>query len=170
MPHRGEPILFSNNPAGMDRESRRRGLDALERLNALEARAYADPETLTRMAQYELAYRMQISVPEAFDISKEPQEILESYGAKPGAGLFANNCLLARRLVERGVRYVQLYDWGWDIHGTGPFDDLITQLPKKCLQSDRPSAALVMDLKRRGLLDDTLVVWSGEFGRTSMNE
>jgi hypothetical protein len=166
----GEPILYANNPSGMDRSSRRRTLDALDKLNEFEAKRYGDPETLTRIQQYELAYRMQVSVPEVFDISKEPKEIREMYGAKPGAGSFANNCLLARRLVEKGVRYVQLYDWGWDIHGTGAGDDLLTQFPKKCRDVDQAAAALIKDLKQRGLLDQTLVVWGGEFGRTPMNE
>jgi hypothetical protein len=166
----GEPILYANNPAGMDRASRRRTLDALDRLNMIEAEQFGDPETLTRLAQYELAYRMQISVPETMDISKEPESIHEMYGTKPGQPSFANNCLLARRLVERGVRYVQLYDWGWDIHGTGSGDDLLTKFPQKCRDVDRASAALIKDLKQRGLLDETLVVWGGEFGRTPMNE
>lgn len=166
----GEPILYLSDPAGMERATRRRSLDALARLNELESARFGDPETITRIAQYELAYRMQIAVPEVMDISREPQSILEMYGAKPGAGSFANNCLLARRLVEKGVRYVQLYDWGWDIHGTGPGDDLMTAFPKKCQEMDRPAAALIKDLKQRGLLDQTLVVWGGEFGRTPMNE
>src|SRR2546425_7261601 len=113
---------------------------------------------------------MQISVPVIMDISKEPPQTHELYGAKPGEASFANNCLLARRLNERGVRYVQLYDWGWDIHGTGAGDDLLTQFPKKCREVDRACAALIQDLKRRGLLDETLVIWGGEFGRTPMNE
>ena len=166
----GEPILFANNPAGMNRSSRRRTLDALDKLDELEVKQFGDPETLTRISQYELAYRMQISVPEVFDISKEPVQVHELYGAKPGEASFANNCLLARRLVERGVRYVQLYDWGWDIHGTGAGDDLLTQFPKKCRDVDRACAALIKDLKQRGLLDETLVIWGGEFGRTPMNE
>ena len=166
----GEPILFSNNPPGMDRASRRRSLDALGQLNEIEAKQFHDPETLTRIAQYELAYRMQIAVPEVFDITKEPQSVLDDYGAKPGDASFANNCLLARRLVEKGVRYVQLYDWGWDLHGTGGSDDLLTAFPKKCREVDRSAAALIRDLKQRGLLDQTIVIWGGEFGRTPMNE
>jgi hypothetical protein len=154
----------------MDRETRRHSLDALAKLNEIEARQYSDPETLTRIQQYELAYRMQIAVPDVFDIGKESPETLAAYGAKPGEGSFANNCLLARRLVERGVRYVQLYDWGWDIHGTGAGDDLLTAFPKKCKDVDQSSAALIRDLKQRGLLEQTLVVWGGEFGRTPMNE
>jgi hypothetical protein len=166
----GEPILYVNDPNGMDRETRRRSLDALKKLNEIELAQFGDPETQTRISQYELAYRMQIAVPEVMDISKEPKHVQEQYGAVPGAGSFANNCLLARRLVERGVRYVQLFDWGWDIHGTGMGDDIMTALPKKCKEVDQPIAALIQDLKARGLLDDTLVVWGGEFGRTSMNE
>jgi hypothetical protein len=166
----GEPILYANNPPGMDRTSRRRTLDALDRLNALEAAAMGDPETVTRMQQYELAYRMQVSVPEVFNIAKESQTTLEAYGAKPGDASFANNCLLARRLIEQGVRYVQLYDWGWDIHGTGTHDDLLVHFPRKCRDVDRACAALVQDLKQRGLLEETLVIWGGEFGRTPMNE
>jgi len=166
----GEPILYAQDPAGMDRSSRRRILDAIEQLNTLEAESFGDPETLTRIQQYELAYRMQMAVPEVFDIGREPRHILELYGATPGGGGFANNCLLARRLVEQGVRYVQLYDWGWDIHGTSAHDDLLNHFPKKCREVDQASAALVLDLKQRGLLDDTLVVWGGEFGRTPMNE
>src|SRR6185312_4373606 len=123
-----------------------------------------------RISQYELAYRMQVEVPEVMDISKEPKHILEMYGAEPGAGSFANNCLLARRLIESGVRYVQLFDWGWDCHGTGPQDDIVFHLPKKCREMDKPAAALINDLEQRGLLDDTLVVWGGEFGRTPLNE
>jgi hypothetical protein len=166
----GEPILYLNDPAGMGRDTRRRSLDALDRLNAFEAKEYGDPETVTRISQYELAYRMQIAVPEVMDIAKEPQQILDMYGAKPGQGSFANNCLLARRLIEKGVRYVQLYDWGWDIHGTGTGDDLMNAFPRKCKEMDRPAAALIQDLKQRGLLEQTLVVWGGEFGRTPMNE
>jgi hypothetical protein len=166
----GEPILYVSDPKGMSRDVRRRSLDALKNLNELELREFNDPETLTRIAQYELAYRMQVSVPNVMDISQEPKHILEMYGAEPGAGSLANNCLQARRLVEQGVRYVQLSDWGWDIHGTGAGDDIMTALPKKCREMDRPVAALIRDLKSRGLLDDTLVIWGGEFGRTPMNE
>ena len=166
----GDPVLFLSDPPGMDRKTRRKTLDALEKLNEEEARALGDPETRTRIAQYELAYRMQLSVPDVTDLSKESPETLAMYGAKPGEASFANNCLLARRLVEKGVRVVQLYDWGWDIHGTGSGDDLMTALPAKTREMDRPAAALIKDLKQRGLLDDTLVVWGGEFGRTPMNE
>ncbi len=166
----GEPILYANDPPGMTRETRRRSLDALRRLNLAEAELYGDPETLTRIEQYELAYRMQVTVPEVFDISREPEYIRDLYGAKPGEGSFANNCLLARRLVEKGVRFVQLFDWGWDMHGTAASNDLVTGLPMKCKDVDQASAALIQDLKQRGLLDETLVIWGGEFGRTPMNE
>jgi hypothetical protein len=166
----GEPVLYVNNPGGMGRDVRRRSLDAHKKLNEFELQEFGDPETLTRISQYELAFRMQMAVPAVMDIGQEPKQTLEMYGAKPGAGSFANNCLLARRLVERGVRYVQLFDWGWDCHGTGAGDDIVKHLPQKCKEVDRPIAALLADLKRRGLFDQTLVIWGGEFGRTSMNE
>jgi len=165
-----EPIFYVNNPPGMSRAVRRRSLDALQRLNQVELERVGDPETLSRIEQYELAFRMQTSVPDVMDISREPGAMLEAYGADPARGSFANNCLLARRMVERGVRYVQLFDWGWDTHGTGKGDDIVYHLPNKCREIDRPIAALLTDLKQRGMLDETLVVWGGEFGRTSMNE
>lgn len=166
----GEPILYLTDPNGMSRANRRDSLDALAKLNETEAQRLGDPETITRIAQYEMAYRMQIAVPQIMDIAKEPKSILDMYGAQPGQPTFANNCLLARRLVEKGVRFVQLYDWGWDIHGTGSGDDLMTAFPKKCKETDQAAAALITDLKQRGLLDETIVVWGGEFGRTPMNE
>jgi hypothetical protein len=166
----GDPVLYVSNPPGMDAAGRRRSLDALKDLNEQQLREVGDPETLTRIAQYELAYRMQSSVPELMDIAQEPQHIRDLYGVEPGKVSFANNALLARRLLERGTRFVQLYHWGWDSHGTAPSDDLMTSLPKRCLETDRASAALVTDLKQRGLLDDTLIIWGGEFGRTPMNE
>ncbi len=166
----GAPILYASNPSGMDREVRRRSLDALKKLNELELAEFGDPETVTRISQYELAYRMQIAVPEVMDISKESKETLEAYNAVPGQASFANNCLLARRLAEQGVRYVQLYDWGWDMHGTAADNDLVTGLPNKCKQVDKPIAALLKDLEQRDMLKDTLVVWGGEFGRTALNE
>src|SRR5690606_7055614 len=128
------------------------------------------PETLTRIAQYELAFRMQTSVPEVMDISKESVKTLESYGAIPGEASLANNCLLARRLVESGVRFVQLFDWGWDFHGTSEATGIKSGLTNKCATMDKPIAALINDLKDRGLLDETLVVWGGEFGRTPFQE
>ena len=166
----GDPVLYASDPAGMDRPLRRASLDALRDLNEIQERELGHPETATRIAQYELAYRMQASVPEVMDISREPKEVLEAYGAQPGASSFANNCLLARRLVEDGVRFVQLFDWGWDFHGTGPGEDIRDGLTKKCATMDRPAAALIKDLKRRGLLDDTLIIWGGEFGRTPFRE
>jgi len=166
----GDPILYVNNPKGMDREGRRHSLDALRKLNEFELERFGDPEILTRISQYELAFRMQMTVPEVMDLRREPERVLAQYGANPGGSSFANNCLLARRLVERGVRFVQLFDWHWDIHGTGAGDDIMVHLPKKCRETDRPIAALLKDLQVRGLLDETLVIWGGEFGRTSMNE
>ena len=166
----GDPVLYASDPAGMDRPTRRASLDALRDLNEIQARELGHPETSTRIAQYELAYRMQASVPEVMDISREPKDVLEAYGAQPGASSFANNCLLARRLVEDGVRFVQLFDWGWDFHGTGPGEDIRDGLTKKCATMDRPAAALIRDLKQRGLLEDTLIVWGGEFGRTPFRE
>lgn len=182
----GDPVLYLSNPRGMNRDLRRQTLDAMRDLNQLQHRHVGDAETLTRIAQYELAYRMQASVPEVMDISREPAHILDLYGARPGHQsdaeaaddprplykgddpTFANNCLLARRLVEKGVRFVQLYDWGWDHHGSSPGESCDETLPIKCRQIDRAVAALVTDLKQRGLLDSTLIVWGGEFGRTPM--
>jgi hypothetical protein len=166
----GDPVLYASDPEGMDREMRRLSLDALRDLNEQQAKELGHPETTTRIAQYELAFRMQTSVPEVMDISKEPRAVLEDYGAKPGTSSLANNCLLARRLIEAGVRYVQLFDWGWDFHGTGPGEDIRDGLTRKCATMDKPIAALMKDLKQRGLLDDTLLVWGGEFGRTPFRE
>jgi len=166
----GDPVLYLQDPPGFDRARRERCLRALNDLNREHEQRCGDPETTTRIAQNELAFRMQMSVPEAVDLASEPAEVHELYGTTPGQVSLANNCLLARRLVERGVRFVQLFDSGWDIHGTSPGDDLITQFPTKAQQLDRALAALLIDLRRRGLLDETLVVWGGEFGRTPMNE
>jgi hypothetical protein len=163
----GDPVLFVNNPAGMGAERRRQSLDAINYLNQLRSEAVLDPEIQTRIAAYELAYRMQTSVPDVLDISKEPAAMHELYGTTPGRASFANNCLLARRLVERGVRFVQLYHRGWDHHG-GPDGNLVFDLKKRCLETDQACVALLKDLKERGLLDSTLVVWGGEFGRTPM--
>ena len=161
----GEPVLFLRNPEGHGPADRRRVLDTVRTLNEAQLADVGDPEIATRISQYEMAFRMQTSVPELMDISRESKETLELYGAQPGKASFANNCLLARRLVERGVRMVQLYDSDWDHHA-----DLATRLPRKCKDVDQGMAALVTDLKRRGLLDDTLVIWGGEFGRTPMSQ
>jgi hypothetical protein len=166
----GEPVLYANDPQGMDRNLRRKSLDALKDLNELQAAELGNPETVTRIAQYELAFRMQTSVPEVMDISKETQETHEAYGANPGGASFSNNCLLARRLLEQGVRFVQLFDWGWDFHGTAADSEIRDGLTKKCATMDKPVAALINDLRQRGMLDDTLIVWSGEFGRTPFRE
>jgi uncharacterized protein (DUF1501 family) len=149
---------------------RRDALAALENLNRLNFETFGDPETLTRISQYEMAFRMQTAVPDAMDISQEPERMRELYGAQPGQTSFANNCLLARRLIERGVRFVQLFDWGWDTHGSNANEGLHHGFVKKCQQVDQPIAALLQDLKQRGLMKDTLVIWSGEFGRTPMRE
>ncbi len=167
---KGDPVLFASDPEGMNRQIRRLSLDALQELNHQQANELGHPETLTRIAQYELAYRMQVSVPEVMDITAESQSTLDAYGAKPGESSFANNCLLARRLSEAGVRFVQLFDWGWDFHGTNPGEGLTDGLTNKCAGMDKPIAALVKDLKARGLLDETLIIWGGEFGRTPFRE
>jgi hypothetical protein len=166
----GDPVLYVSNPRGMDPWMRRLSLDAIRDLNQQQAAEMGDPETLTRVAQYELAFRMQTSVPEVMDIAKESPQTLEAYGATPGASSFANNCLLARRLVEQDVRFVQLFDWGWDFHGTGANEDIRDGLRDKCRPMDKAVAALIRDLKERGLLDETLVIWGGEFGRTPFRE
>ena len=182
----GDPILYLSDPKGISRKIRRKTLDALKDLNEFQYKHVGDPETLTRISQYELAFRMQVSVPEVMDISKEPQHVLKLYGAQPGHvsaaesaadprqlyqgndPTFANNCLLARRLVENGVRFVQLYDWGWDHHGSSIGESIDQTLPIKCQQIDRAIAGLIKDLKQRGLFEETLIVWGGEFGRTPM--
>jgi hypothetical protein len=167
---KGDPVLYVSDPPGMDRTLRRQTLDALRDLNEQQAADFGHPETSTRIAQYELAYRMQASVPEVMDISRESAKTLEDYGAVPGDSSFANNCLLARRLVEQGVRFVHLFDWGWDFHGTGAGEDIRDGLTEKMRRTDKPVAALIRDLRQRGLLDDTLIVWGGEFGRTPFRE
>ncbi|RFS21978.1 DUF1501 domain-containing protein [Chitinophaga silvatica] len=166
----GDPVLFLSDPDGMNRDLRKASIQAINDINKQEYDSFGDPETIARISQYELAFKMQISVPEVMDISKEPEYIHELYGTKPGKESFANNCLLARKLVESGVRFVQLYDWGWDTHGTGEGDAIDYGFRNKCREIDRPVAALLIDLKQRGLLDETLVVWGGEFGRTPMQE
>ncbi len=165
----GEPILNLTRPPSVSDERQRQVLDTVKELNAVRLTDTGDPEIATRISSYEMAYRMQTSAPELIDIAREDKKTLEMYGAQPGQPSFANNCLLARRLVERGVRFVQLYHTDWDHHGSGG-DNLTTGLDRVCKEVDRPCAALVQDLKARGLLDDTLVIWSGEFGRTPMGE
>lgn len=167
---KGDPVLFASNPPGMNAQLRRQTLDTLNQLNRLQVESMGHPETQTRIAQYELAFRMQTSVPEVMDISREPQYILDDYGAQPGESSLANNCLLARRLVESGVRFVQLFDWGWDYHGTAAETGIGQGLTDKCASMDRPVSALIRDLRSRGLLEDTLIVWGGEFGRTPFRE
>ena len=162
---KGDPVLFLSNPKGVDASARRKVISAVNQLNEMQLDGVGDPEIATRISQYEMAYRMQTSVPELKDISRESQTTLDAYGAKVGGAGFANNCLLARRMVERGVRFVQLFDQGWDHHGS-----VFSRLPDKCKQVDQPIAALIKDLKERGLLDETLVVWSAEFGRTPMGQ
>ena len=159
----GDPVLFLSNPKGMTPQRRRRIVDSVNQLNQAQLADVGDPEIATRIAQYEMAYRMQSSVPELMDIASEPKSVHQMYGTQPGKTSFANNCLLARRMVERGVRFVQLFDQGWDHHGS-----VFSALPNKTKQVDRPIAALIRDLKQRGLLEDTLVVWAAEFGRTPM--
>lgn len=161
----GDPVLYASNPAGVDRSARRRIVDDVVKLNRLRLETVGDPEIATRIANYELAFRMQTTVPGLMDLSGETATTLASYGATPGQASFANNCLLARRLVERGVRVVQLFDQGWDHHGS-----IRKRLPVKTRQVDRPIAALIADLRQRGLLDETLVVFAGEFGRTPMQQ
>mgnify|MGYP001157992178 CR=1 FL=1 len=164
-----EPILNLANPAGIDRTRQAEFFSAVGRLNAQRLAAVGDPEIATRISAYEMAYRMQTSAPELIDLSGETASTLSSYGAEPGKPSFANNCLLARRLVERGVRFVQLYHTDWDHHGN-PDTHLGKPLDERCKEVDQPAAALIKDLKERGMLDDTIVVWGGEFGRTPMGE
>lgn len=167
---KGDPVLFASDPPGMSRALRRETLDTLNQLNRWQAQEMGHPETQTRISQYELAFRMQTSVPEVMDMTQEPQYVLDEYGAVPGQSSLANNCLLARRLVESGVRFVQLFDWGWDFHGTAAATGIGDGLVGKCATMDKPVTALIRDLKQRGLLEDTLIVWGGEFGRTPFRE
>jgi hypothetical protein len=166
----GDPILYLSDPDGIPRDLRGKSIAAINELNKRQYEEVGDPETLTRIKQYEMAFKMQVSVPEVMDIKKEPDYIHELYGTTPGKSTFANNCLLARRLAESGVRFIQLYDWGWDHHGTNRETSIDLGLPEQCRAIDRPMAALLKDLKQRGMLEDTLVVWGGEFGRTPMRE
>lgn len=167
---KGDPVLYIDDPKGMSRDLKKQTIAAINKINKEEFAQYGDPEILARINQYEMAYRMQIAVPEVMDINGEPEAIQTLYGVEPGKESFANNCLLARKLVEKGVRFVQLFDWGWDSHGTGHDTAVDLGLRNKCREIDRPITALLLDLKQRGLLDDTLVVWGGEFGRTPMKE
>jgi hypothetical protein len=158
----GDPVLYLKDPNGMDRTTRRNMLDDISKLNTMQHDDFGDPEIVARIEQYEMAYRMQTSVPELMDIKSEPQEVFDLYGEEAKTpGTFAANCLLARRMAQRGVRFIQIFHRGWDQHG-----DLANQLPIQCKDVDQASAALVKDLKRLGMLDETLVIWGGEFGRT----
>ena len=159
----GDPVLYLSNPRGVDNALQRESLDTINTLNRQHLDEVGDPEIATRINSFEMAYRMQASAPEAIDISREPEHILKMYGAEPGKPSFAATCLLARRLVERGVRFVEIFHEAWDQHGS-----LVADLKKNCINTDRACAALITDLKQRGLLDETLVIWGGEFGRTPM--
>jgi hypothetical protein len=159
----GDPVLYLSNPRGVDESLQRDSLDTIQKLNRLRLDTVGDPEIATRINSFEMAFKMQKSAPEVLDISKEPKHILEMYGAEPGKPSYANSVLMARRLVERGVRFVQIYHEAWDQHGA-----LVKDLTQNCKDTDQASAALVKDLKQRGLLDDTIVIWGGEFGRTPM--
>ena len=167
---KGDPVLYLKNPQGISRTLKKNIVGSINKINYDEYKKFKDPEVLTRISQYEMAFRKQSSVPDVMNINDEPEYIKEMYGVQPGKESFANNCLLARKMVEKGVRFVQLYDWGWDSHGNGEAESLRKGFLKKCKDSDRPIAALILDLKQRGLLDETLVVWGGEFGRTPMWE
>jgi len=161
----GDPVLYIKNPRGVSAAIQRQSVDAINALNREQDATLHDPEIQTRIAQYEMAFKMQTSVPGLVDMSKEPKEVLDLYGAQPGDGSFASNCLLARRLAERGVRFIQLYHRDWDHHSA-----VKPNIALKAEEVDRPTAALITDLKRRGMLDDTLIVWGGEFGRTPMSQ
>jgi len=158
-----DPVLYLRNPAGIDRDNRRRSLDALDQLHQLQLSQHSDPQIETRIAQYEMAFRMQASIPDVVDTADEPESVFEAYGKDSrDPGTYAANCLMARRLAERGVKFIQLYHRGWDHHAGLP-----KGLPTQCNKTDQASAALIRDLKQRGMLEDTLVVWGGEFGRTN---
>jgi uncharacterized protein DUF1501 len=159
----GDPVLYLSNPPGVDQQLQSDSLASIQRLNRRRLEMVGDPEIATRINSFEMAFRMQTSAPELMDLSQEPQHVLDLYGAEPGKPSFANNCLLARRLAERGVRFVQLFHEAWDQHG-----NLVNDLKQNCKDTDRACAALIKDLKDRGMLDDTLVIWGGEFGRTPM--
>ncbi len=167
---KGDPVLYLSDPKGLDRKLRKKTIETINQINQKEYEEVNDPEVLTRIAQYELAFNMQMSVPEAMNIEDEPEYIRQAYGVEPGKESFANNCLLARRLAERDVRFIQLFHWGWDSHGTAFNEGLQHGFKDRCREVDQPMTALIKDLKQRGLLDETLVVWGGEFGRTPMQE
>ena len=166
----GDPILYLSDPENVSRGLRKDIIEAINAINEEEYNSYQDPETLTRIEQYEMAYKMQVSVPEVMDINDEPESMHQLYGTQPGKESFANNCLLARRLVEKGVRFIQLFHWGWDAHGNAEEVSLDHGFRDRCKEIDQPMTALIKDLKQRGLLDETLIVWGGEFGRTPMQE
>jgi len=166
----GDPVLFLKDPNGFDRDLRKASIEAINKVNELSYNTYQDPEILSRISQYEMAFKMQVAVPDVMTIADEPTYIHEMYGTSPGESSFANNALLARKLVEKGVRFVQLFDWGWDSHGTGASEALDQGFIEKSRRTDKAVTALLIDLKQRGLLEETLVVWGGEFGRTPMQE
>ncbi|MCH8962963.1 MAG: DUF1501 domain-containing protein [Bacteroidetes bacterium] len=167
---KGDPVLYVANPDGVPGDVRQHAIETINRINQRQYEEMGDPEILARIAQYELAFRMQMTVPEVMDLSDEPDYIHALYGTEPGEISFANNCLLARRLAERGVRFIQLFHRGWDSHGSNEFEALEGGFLKRCHEVDQPMTALLIDLKQRGLLDETLVLWGGEFGRTPMRE
>ena len=167
---KGDPVLYLSNPPGVSRDLRRTVLDTIGEVNRASYAEAGDPETLTRVAQYEMAFRMQLHASDALDLTKESEQTHAAYGTKPGAESFANNCLLARRLAERDVRFIQLYHWGWDSHGASRSEALNLGFMDRCKEIDQPIGALLDDLKARGLFEDTLVIWGGEFGRTQMRE
>ena len=166
----GDPVLYLKNPDGVNSDIRKKTIQSINEINQLEHLEVGDPNILSRIAQYELSFKMQMAVPEATDIKNEPNYIHELYGTTPGQTSFANNCLLARKLAEKGVRFIQLYHRGWDSHGSNDFESLHGGFKKRCVEIDKPMSALLTDLRQRGMLEETLVVWGGEFGRTPMQE
>ena len=167
---KGDPVLYLSNPKSVSSSVRRKALDAIDKINRETYEETGDPETLTRIAQYEMAFRMQTHATEAFDLANEPEHVHQMYGTEPGKESFANNCLLRARLAERGVRFIQLFHWGWDSHGASASEALNKGFIDRCKEVDQSMTALIQDLKQRGLLADTLIIWSGEFGRTPMRE
>ncbi len=167
---KGDPVLYIKNPENVDQGERKATIEAINKVNTISHRRFNDPEIITRISQYELAYKMQVTVPAVMNIADEPKYIHQMYGSNPDESSFANNVLLARKLIENGVRFVQLFDWGWDMHGTSEKGSIDIGLLGKCRETDQACTALIKDLKQRGLLDQTLVIWGGEFGRTPMQE